>query len=77
MASVLERHGSIAEVMPVYTYKCRSCSSEHDRHHGFDMQVTDLCDCGGDLRRVFNPAGVSFNGEGFYRNDSRQQGKED
>jgi len=63
--------------MPIYTYKCRSCGETYDRHHGFDEKVTDLCDCGSDLRRVFNPAGVSFKGSGFHYTDSRDAGKED
>lgn len=63
--------------MPIYTYKCKNCGTLQDRHHGFDSMVTDLCACSGELRRVFNPAGVSFKGDGFYRTDSRNDGKED
>ena len=28
--------------------------------------------CGGELARVFNPAGIVFKGSGFYVNDSRK-----
>ena len=63
--------------MPIYTYKCNTCSRTYDRHHGFDEQVTDLCECGEGLRRVFNPAGISFKGSGFHHTDSRDAGKED
>ena len=30
--------------------------------------------CGGDLRRVFFPAGIIFKGSGFYKTDSRSAG---
>jgi predicted nucleic acid-binding Zn ribbon protein len=31
--------------------------------------------CGGALRKVFSPVGVTFNGGGFYRTDSRSTPK--
>ena len=30
--------------------------------------------CGGELRRVFFPAGIIFKGSGFYKTDSRSAG---
>lgn len=71
MGDVLRRNEPGSALMPIYTYKCKSCGKTFDRHHGFDEQVTDLCDCGSDLRRVFNPGGVSFRGNGFYKTDSQ------
>ena len=57
--------------MPIYTFRCKECRSEQDRHLGFDQKVTDLCSCGGELTKVFQLSGVSFRGNGFYRNDSQ------
>ena len=57
--------------MPIYTFRCSECRSEQDRHLGFDHNVTDLCECGGELHKVFQLAGVAFRGNGFYRNDSQ------
>ena len=57
--------------MPIYTFRCRECRSEQDRHLGFDQKVTDLCECGGELAKVFQLSGVRFKGDGFYRNDSQ------
>ncbi len=71
MAGILQRARQASEVVPVYAYSCRLCSKGHDRHHGFDEKVTDLCGCGGELRKVFHLSGVTFNGTGFYRNDSQ------
>jgi len=58
--------------MPIYSYKCRSCSKGQDRHHGFDESVVDLCDCGGELNKVFHLSGIKFKGEGFYRSDTQE-----
>ena len=36
-----------------------------------------MCEvCGGRLRKLFNTIGVTFNGSGFYRTDSRADGAE-
>jgi len=58
--------------MPIYSYKCRSYSKGQDRHHGFDESVVDLCDCGGELNKVFHLFGIKFKGEGFYRSDTQE-----
>ena len=42
-----------------------------DRHLGFDDTVIDLCNCGGEMSKVFQLSGVSFRGNGFYRNDNQ------
>lgn len=60
--------------MPIYLYRCRNCGVESDRHHSFDSSVEDLCECGGDLRRVYSVGGVTFKGNGFYRTDSANAG---
>ena len=57
--------------MPIYTFRCKECRSEMDRHLGFDDTVIDLCNCGGEMSKVFQLSGVSFRGNGFYRNDNQ------
>ena len=31
--------------------------------------------CGGEVRKIFSNVGISFKGSGFYRNDSRSEGR--
>jgi putative FmdB family regulatory protein len=66
-------HGSSKDlVVPTYSYKCTSCSKIEDIVHGINDQYNEICDCGGDMNKVFYPAGVSFKGSGFYINDSKK-----
>ncbi|MEO7147994.1 MAG: FmdB family zinc ribbon protein [Terrimesophilobacter sp.] len=58
--------------MPTYSYLCRECDNAFDIQQGFTDDTLTVCpSCGGVLRKVFSPIGVSFIGSGFYRNDSR------
>ncbi len=58
--------------MPLYDYKCASCGHIHEVRHGFNESYEGKCPvCGGELRRVFNPAPIVFKGSGFYVTDSR------
>ncbi|MDQ1513309.1 MAG: hypothetical protein QOC59_1151 [Microbacteriaceae bacterium] len=58
--------------MPVYAYKCRDCSTPLEVHQDFsDTALTDCPRCGGTLRKQYGSIGVTFNGSGFYRTDSR------
>jgi putative FmdB family regulatory protein len=60
--------------LPLYDYKCRACSKVTEVRHGFREPYDGSCpECGGDLARVFNPAGIVFKGSGFYLTDSRKQ----
>jgi putative FmdB family regulatory protein len=59
--------------LPLYDYKCRACSKVTEVRHGFREPYAGTCpDCGGELARVFNPAGIVFKGSGFYLTDSRK-----
>lgn len=59
--------------MPLYDYECAKCHKITEVRHGFDEPYTEPCPhCGGDLRRLFNPAGIVFKGSGFYITDSRK-----
>lgn len=59
--------------MPLYDYRCRACSKVTEVRHGFREVHEGACpECGGEMARVFNPAGIVFKGSGFYVNDSRK-----
>lgn len=58
--------------MPTYSYRCKACDNAFDIVQTFtDATLTECPACGGALRKVFSPVGISFTGSGFYRNDSR------
>ena len=58
--------------MPTYSYRCTECGNAFDIKQSFsDAALTECPVCGGVLRKVFSPVGVTFNGGGFYRTDSR------
>ncbi|OIH97499.1 FmdB family transcriptional regulator [Curtobacterium sp. MCBA15_001] len=58
--------------MPTYSYRCTECDTAFDIKQSFsDATLTECPTCGGVLRKVFSPVGVTFNGGGFYRTDSR------
>ena len=64
--------------MPLYDYQCRTCSKVTEVRHGFREAYDGTCpDCGGELARVFNPAGIVFKGSGFYITDSRKNAGSD
>jgi putative FmdB family regulatory protein len=64
--------------MPIYEYKCTVCSDRLE----IEQRITDdaLTTLGGclvaengehRLKKVFSSIGISFKGDGFYRNDAR------
>ena len=58
--------------MPTYDYQCRSCGHTIEVIHSMKEEGPTACErCGGQLRRVFFPAGIIFKGSGFYKTDSR------
>ncbi|GAA1572203.1 FmdB family zinc ribbon protein [Leucobacter aridicollis] len=64
--------------MPTYAYRCADCGHSFDIYQSFsDATLTECPECGGDLRKVFGSLGVTFNGSGFYRTDSRASGGSD
>ncbi|KRC59029.1 FmdB family transcriptional regulator [Agromyces sp. Root81] len=61
--------------MPTYSYRCTECDNAFDIHQAFTDDTLTVCEvCGGKLRKLFNTIGVTFNGSGFYRTDSRNGG---
>ena len=58
--------------MPTYSYRCTECGEAFDIQQAFTDDTLTVCpNCGGQLRKLFNSVGVTFNGSGFYRTDSR------
>jgi putative FmdB family regulatory protein len=53
--------------LPLYEYQCAACGEPVEIRHGFRETVEQPCaKCGGELKRVFTPAGIVFKGSGFY-----------
>jgi len=62
--------------MPTYAYACRECGHRFDAVQSFaDPTLTECPVCGGPLRKEYGSIGVTFNGSGFYRTDSRAAAK--
>lgn len=68
--------------MPTYEYKCTVCQNRFDVEQSItDDALTSMpgCDETPDgehqLKKVFSAVGISFKGDGFYRNDSRSGSK--
>lgn len=58
--------------MPTYAYACTSCGHQFDAVQSFAEDALTTCpECGGALRKQYGSIGVTFNGSGFYRTDSR------
>lgn len=62
--------------MPTYSYRCTACAHAFDIQQAFtDDSLTRCPECSKELRKVFNTIGVTFQGSGFYRTDSRAEAK--
>lgn len=62
--------------MPTYAYACKQCGHRFDAVQSFADPALTVCpECGGPLRKEYGSIGVTFNGSGFYRTDSRAGGK--
>jgi putative FmdB family regulatory protein len=58
--------------LPLYEYQCRACGKTAEVRHGFKETFDAKCEaCGGEMARVYSPAGIVFKGSGFYLTDSR------
>jgi putative FmdB family regulatory protein len=66
--------------VPTYQYACTEAECGHvfEQFQSFSDDSLTVCpQCQGRLRKVFNAVGVVFKGSGFYRTDSRSNGKPD
>lgn len=58
--------------MPTYEYVCLQCGEHVEVYQAFSDEPLSVCpNCGGQLRKVFHPAGILFRGSGFYKTDNR------
>ncbi|MDI2098797.1 FmdB family zinc ribbon protein [Ruicaihuangia caeni] len=58
--------------MPTYSYRCTECANSFDIQQSMTDDSLTVCpSCQGRLRKLYNTVGVTFNGSGFYRTDSR------
>ncbi len=58
--------------MPTYQYRCQTCLVEFEVRQSFadDALTTCIADaCAGPVNKVFSGVGISFKGDGFYKND--------
>ena len=61
--------------MPTYAYACKNCGHRFDAVQSFaEPALTECPECSGELRKQYGSIGVTFNGAGFYRTDSRSSG---
>lgn len=56
--------------MPTYVYECKSCEKSFEVEQRITEDPLTDCECGGKVRRIIQPVGISFKGSGFYVNDS-------
>jgi putative FmdB family regulatory protein len=64
--------------MPTYQYACTDaeCGNRFELVQAFSDPAASECPvCSGPVRKVFSAVGVVFKGSGFYRTDSRSNGK--
>ena len=66
----------VEDPLPTYQYACTECGHAFEQFQSFSDDSLTVCpECEGRLRKVFNAVGVVFKGSGFYRTDSRTDGK--
>lgn len=60
--------------MPTYEYKCEKCSNGFEVFQSMNDEPLKTCpECGGEVKKVFTPAGIIFKGTGFYVNDYKNK----
>ena len=60
--------------MPLYEYLCQSCGLRFERRQQFSEAPVKTCpECGGEVVRLIQPAGIIFKGSGFYVTDNRSK----
>ena len=58
--------------MPTYTYRCRFCGEFDYQQSMRDTTLSYCPKCHGEVTKLFQAVGVSFNGSGFYSTDSKK-----
>jgi len=58
--------------VPTYEYACKRCGERFDVVQSFsEKTLAKHPGCGGNVQKVFHPAGIIFKGSGFYVTDSK------
>src|SRR4028119_838663 len=56
--------------MPTYGYQCKDCGHRFEVFQKMSDPALTACEsCGGAVKKVLYPIGISFKGSGFYVND--------
>lgn len=59
--------------MPTYVYACDTCGAQFEQFQRFSDEPLTTCPrCQAAVRRVFQPVGIMFKGNGWYVTDSRK-----
>ena len=61
--------------MPVYNYKCKDNSHFYTENRSIteDQKNTKCPKCGSELKTLFYPPGIHFNGSGFYKTSNKDK----
>jgi putative FmdB family regulatory protein len=63
--------------MPTYGYKCTTCADTFEILQKITEDALTVCGkCGGKLKKLIYPVGISFKGDGFYVTDYKGAGKD-
>ena len=55
--------------MPIYEYRCTTCSASFEALHGVRDKPLNACRCGGRGERIVSAPSIRFKGTGWYVND--------
>ena len=64
--------------VPTYDYRCQRTGEMFEKWQSFRDEALTVCtqvhddedrECGAPVKKVFSKVGISFKGEGFYKND--------
>ncbi len=59
--------------MALFEYQCKKCGVRFERLQRKGGPMVKQCpECGGPVRRLFQPPGIIFKGSGFYVTDNRR-----
>lgn len=55
--------------MPLFSFRCLKCLKKIEVSHHIGEPHPTLCDCGGNLVRIFDPIPAHYHISGFYATD--------